>query len=160
MPSWEDALSDAEDAVNGDATLPDDVVADAERFIADRGLRLSPVSMEKFQIALAREYRAAAATLLGRSEGDRGRDAHLDRLEPPNGSAGTQQAQAVPVSSGRPVGSTGSAVALLEAYAADRGVAPSTLLRWQPVMAALDTQPCDFLSLYLAHRNLERCRTI
>jgi site-specific recombinase XerC len=32
-------------------------------------------------------------------------------------------------------------MALLEAYAADRGVAPSTLLRWKPVMATLDTQP-------------------
>jgi hypothetical protein len=50
--------------------------------LTDRGVGLSPVFMEKFQIALAREYRAAAATLLGRSEGDRGRDVHLDRLAP------------------------------------------------------------------------------
>lgn len=33
---WEDALSDAEAALNGGAALPDDVMADAERFIADR----------------------------------------------------------------------------------------------------------------------------
>jgi integrase len=138
---WEDALSDAEDALNDDAALPDDVMADAERFITDRGLHLSPASMEKFHIALARQYRAAAATLLRRSNGDRGRDAHLDRLEPPIGSVGAQQAPALAVSSGHPVGSTGSAVALVEAYAADRGVAPSTLRRWEPVMVALDTQP-------------------
>jgi hypothetical protein len=137
---WEDALSDAEAALNGDTALPDDVMTDAERFIADRGLHLSPLSMEKFEIALAREYRAAAATLLRRSEGDRSRDAHLDRLEPPNGPVGAQQAPVLAVSSGR-VGSNGSAVTLLAAYAADRGVAPSTLRRWEPVMVALDTQP-------------------
>jgi integrase/recombinase XerD len=39
--------------------------------LTDRGVGLSPVFMEKFQIALAREYRAAAATLLGRSAGDK-----------------------------------------------------------------------------------------
>jgi integrase len=140
---WDDALSDAEDALDGRVALPDDVMADAERFIADRGLHLSPVSMEKWQIALAREYRAAAATLLGRSEGNRGRDAHLDRLAPALEPVGSQ-----PVALGT-VGGTAkarksppqAATALLEAYAADRGFAPSTLRRWKPVMATLDTQP-------------------
>jgi hypothetical protein len=144
---WADALSNAEAVLAGDEDLPDDILADAERFLTDRGVHLSPVSLEKFHLALAREYRAAAATLLGRSEGRRGRDAHLDHLEPQrndgygitsNGPVGAQQAPVLPVSSRRPVGSAVSAVALLEAYAADRGVAPSTLRRWEPVMAALE----------------------
>jgi hypothetical protein len=96
---WEDALSDAEDVLLGRADLPDYVRADAERFLTDRGVHLSPVSMEKFQIALAREYRAAAATLLGRSEGDRGRDAHLDRLAPILEPVGSQPVVLEPVGS-------------------------------------------------------------
>jgi integrase len=138
---WEDALSDAEDILLGRADLPDDVMADAERFIADRGLHLSPVSMEKFQIALAREYRAAAATLLGRSEGDRGRDVHLDRLAPVLEPVGSQPVALRPGPAKAQKSPRQAAAALLEAYAADRGVAPSTLLRWKPVMATLDTQP-------------------
>jgi hypothetical protein len=141
---WADALSNAEAVLAGDEDLPDDILADADRFLTDRGARLSPASMEKFHVALACEY-PAAATLLRRSEGDRGRDAHLDHLEPQrnagyaitaNGPVGV-----LPVSSSRPVGIAVSAAALLTAYAADRGVAPSTLRRWEPVMVALDTQP-------------------
>jgi integrase len=142
---WADALSNAEAVLAGDEDFPDDILADADRFLTDRGARLSPASMEKFHVALAREYRAAAATLIRRSEGDRGRDAHLDHLEPQrnDGYAITANGPVVvlPVSSRRPVGSAVSAAALLAAYAADRGVAPSTLRRWEPVMAALDTQP-------------------
>ena len=138
---WEDALSDAEDVLLGRVDLPDYVRADAERFLTDRGLSLTGASHDKFHTALCREFRAAAATLLSRSEGNRGHDAHLDSLEPHNGPVGAQQAPVLSVSSGRPVGTTTSAVALLEAYAADRGVAPSTLRRWEPVMVALDTQP-------------------
>jgi hypothetical protein len=65
---WADVLSDAEDVLLGRVDLPDDIRADAERFLTDRGLSLSGTSHDKFHTALCREYRAAAATLLGRSE--------------------------------------------------------------------------------------------
>jgi hypothetical protein len=141
---WEDALSDAGDVLLGRADLPDDVMADAERFLIDRGLALTGTSHDKFYTALCREYRAAAATLLGHSEGDRGRDVHLDRLEPVLETVGSQQIVLEPVGSTGRAGKKSSlktATELLEAYATDRGVAPATLRRWEPVMVALDTQP-------------------
>jgi site-specific recombinase XerD len=140
---WNVAIMDAEAVLRGREELPDDVLADAERFLADRGLCLPPLSRDKFFAALEREYLAAATTLCRRAQGDRGRDDHLDRLEPlptspPSKLLAPNGRQAAKVASRS--GGAELAVALIEAYAADRGVAEATLRRWQPVMLELDTQ--------------------
>jgi integrase len=136
---WTAALIDAEAVLEGEDDLPDFIQADATRFLTDRGLSLNGADRDKFLTALAREYHAAATTLRRRAVGDRGADKHLEKLAPPHPSQPNTSPK-VPAGRNRSDGSLLSATALLEAYAADKGVSPATLRRWRPVMAELDTQ--------------------
>jgi hypothetical protein len=148
---WAVAVIDAEAVLEGGADLPEDVLMDVERFLADRGLALPTPALDKLLLAVACEYLAAADTLHRRANGDRGADQHLDRLEEHRPVlAPAQQGHAADADvgdKGSVVGGRGRkagkvpTVTAVEAYAADRGVTRATLLRWQPVMIELNTQP-------------------
>jgi integrase len=128
-----------------------DTLARASQFLTDRGVALTPAGRTIFLSAVVREFLEATKTLERAAGGDRGRDHHLDQLEP---SPLSTLGPAVATSPSRPNGHrseavtggrTGrarlpSAMALFELSCGDRSLKPSTIIDHRCVFTALDKE--------------------
>jgi len=115
------------------------------QFLTDRGVVLTQAGSRLFYAAAECEFLRATELLERRARGDWGPDRHMAELAPYQPLGNAVPGTAV----GRPNGNNGStagssapavtAVALFEAYCADKKPKPSTIDRWRHVFPALDT---------------------